>query len=281
MTSRPPSRERLNAALREAAEERGIDVQRLRRHLVFQRLLARLSSSQRWVLKGGFALEVRLSDRARATRDLDLALLEETHDVRALLLDELADGSDGFSFEVGPARPARAEDAGGTGWRLSLRCTSDGVEVATVRLDVVIRTAEIEGAIAPLRVRAPVSGLGLDDVEVLAVDVAQHAAEKVHALTREYAGGRPSSRVKDLLDLVLLAEAGLLPDPRWKARLDGVYAARDGVTPPLTLPRPPESWRREYPSLARDSGAALHDLDDAAAFVSDLYARTVNPEDSA
>jgi len=64
------------------------------------------------VLKGGVALEVRLKERARATRNLDLAIREDVvagEEVRDLLIDALAvdvDG-DGFSFQVGSESLAR------------------------------------------------------------------------------------------------------------------------------------------------------------------------------
>src|SRR5713226_5769624 len=70
------------AALRQALETRlgnrsretGIDLERLRRRAAFERLLVRLElgAPHRWVVKGGMALEIRLGDRARSTRDLDL-----------------------------------------------------------------------------------------------------------------------------------------------------------------------------------------------------------------
>jgi hypothetical protein len=51
------------------------DLQRLRRQVAFDRLLARmfdpsLAARQCWVLKGGYALEMRFHE-ARSTRDLD------------------------------------------------------------------------------------------------------------------------------------------------------------------------------------------------------------------
>ena len=72
------------AALRQAIEdrlavqarERGVDVNRLRRNLVFERISVRLEASEpgNWVVRVGMALEWRLRDRARATRDLDLVV---------------------------------------------------------------------------------------------------------------------------------------------------------------------------------------------------------------
>jgi len=50
-----------------------MDLQRIRRTVAFNRFLARIfaDSTSPWVLKGGYAMELRL-DNARATRDIDL-----------------------------------------------------------------------------------------------------------------------------------------------------------------------------------------------------------------
>ncbi len=66
----------LEARLLNQSRETGVSLGRLRRGVVFERLLARLARSGEdgWVLKGGMALEIRMGGRARATKDLDLAL---------------------------------------------------------------------------------------------------------------------------------------------------------------------------------------------------------------
>ena len=70
-------------ALRQALERRpnakvnnNAEVQRLRRLVSFDRLLARLFAAQEspWLVKGGYGLEVRYGMKARTTRDVDLAL---------------------------------------------------------------------------------------------------------------------------------------------------------------------------------------------------------------
>lgn len=70
-------------SFRAAIEERhssisktdGIDAQRLRRDVAFDRLLVRLfaMASPPWALKGGYAMQLR-TDSARTTKDVDLAL---------------------------------------------------------------------------------------------------------------------------------------------------------------------------------------------------------------
>jgi len=77
-------------ALRTALEQRlltrsqatGISLDRLRRRVLFERIVARLQAAEPglWVIKGGMALEVRLRDDARLTKDLDLGLRAEVRD---------------------------------------------------------------------------------------------------------------------------------------------------------------------------------------------------------
>jgi hypothetical protein len=46
---------------------------------------------------------------------------------------------------------------------------------------------------------------GISPIEVPAIPLAQHVAEKVHAYTRSYGDGQTSTRVKDLVDMVFIA----------------------------------------------------------------------------
>jgi len=80
----PSPRYRTAGAFRHSLEERlnqisknqGIDLLRLRRRVSFERLLARLFTNPhpQWVLKGGYAIELRFENLARATRDIDLSI---------------------------------------------------------------------------------------------------------------------------------------------------------------------------------------------------------------
>ena len=68
-------RRALEDRLKRIAQEEKVDVNRLRRQVAFDRLLARLFQPDQppWVLKGGYALEL-LFHTARATIDIDLTL---------------------------------------------------------------------------------------------------------------------------------------------------------------------------------------------------------------
>lgn len=68
----------LEERLRNIAKNEGTDIQRLRKQVAFDRFLARLfsnSDSVSWVLKGGYAMELRIKE-ARMTKDVDLVVNE-------------------------------------------------------------------------------------------------------------------------------------------------------------------------------------------------------------
>jgi len=89
---------------------KGDNLQRLRRKVAFDRLLARLftSEEQQFFLKGGYAMELRLKT-ARATKDIDLTSLKRVKDDDQLLsniiledLRQLAkqDLGDFFTYQI-------------------------------------------------------------------------------------------------------------------------------------------------------------------------------------
>jgi len=62
----------------------GVPIQRIRKAVLFERLLARLQlvAPDRWLLKGALALDFRFGAGARATNDMDLARADADPDVR-------------------------------------------------------------------------------------------------------------------------------------------------------------------------------------------------------
>jgi hypothetical protein len=76
---------------------------RLRKTVAFDRLLVRLLRARpdRWALKGGLALQLRLGDRARTTKDIDLSFERAGEDVLGALRDAASiHMQDWFGFEV-------------------------------------------------------------------------------------------------------------------------------------------------------------------------------------
>ncbi|MEU8125347.1 nucleotidyl transferase AbiEii/AbiGii toxin family protein [Spirillospora sp. NPDC049024] len=275
-------RRALEARLKQRAEETGTDLSRLRRVAVFDRIGARLSAAERgWVLKGGASLEFRLGVRARATKDLDLALLGGPNDGVALreeLIETLAVDVDGdrFTFTVRPPTALEPDSAGRPGWRFSVDAALAGKSFATIRLDVVLRGEELA---ATERITLP-GFLDFADVPartIESVDRRQHFAEKLHALTRDY-GERPNTRVKDLVDMVLLIEDGLPPDRSLLDVVKHVFAARAVHPVPPDIPDPPPIWATEYPRLAEDRTLAEPKLATALDLVRKFWAQTLTTE---
>ena len=246
---------------------------------------SRASVSENWVLKGGFCLEVRLGTAARTTKDLDLALVTDEQvgsvlDVQDLLFAEVSatTPADGFRFDVGLPAPISADELGNPGWRITIRSTVGGDHFESVKVDVVARPGEIAGGVETLVLKPLLPGVaGHDPVAVHAVDVHQHAAEKLHAYARVYARDRPSSRVKDFVDLVLLTEAGVLSREPLSTRLRQVYAVRDASTPPPDLPPPPASWTAPYATMAAELGLTASTAEQGWATVAAEYRLALPP----
>lgn len=117
---------------------------------------------------------------------------------------------------------------------------------------------------------------GVPDVRIRAVDPAQHAAEKLHALARDFANGRVNTRVKDLVDLVLLTDAGLIDPSNVRERLRQVYVVRDGREPPIAPPDPPPQWAQEFATHVEALELSTPDLVAATRMLHDLW-RSVCP----
>lgn len=100
----------LEQRLRNRSSDTGVGLDRLRRRVVFERIVARFEAAEpgRWVLKGGMAPEVRLRDDARLTKDIDLGLRDDIEGAAHLqerLVDALAVDQDGDGFELLAAYP--------------------------------------------------------------------------------------------------------------------------------------------------------------------------------
>jgi hypothetical protein len=96
--------------------------------------------------------------------------------------------------------------------------------------------------------------------------LAQHISEKVHAYTRLHSSG-PNTRVKDLVDLLLIAELDqTLSRVEVRQALETTFADRGSVLPER-LPDPPLNWEKPYRELAREARLRQLVLSDAMSAV--------------
>ena len=243
------------------SRESGVALDRLRRRVLFERVVSRIEVAEPglWVLKGGMALEVRLSDAARLTKDIDVGLRDSVAspaDLHERLIDALSNDpfNDRFTFEVSEPAALREDGGGHPTWRVPVAAFLAAKPFGAIKVDVSPRAHELQATDRlPLPNSLDFAGIPTTEVEI--VDVHRHAAEKFHAMTRDF-GDRENSRVRDLLDLVLLIENELLSPGAVADAARAVWAERDGTQPPRPLPPLPASWPARYAQLADG-----HDVD--------------------
>ena len=264
------------------SRETGVAIDRLRQRVLFERIVARIQVAEPglWVLKGGMALEVRLNDAARATKDIDVGLRDVvtgSTDLHERLIDALACDpfDDRFFFEVSEPTALREDNAGYLTWRASIAAALAGKPFGAIKLDISPRAHELHTTDwLPLPNTLDFAGITTTEVEIIATP--RHAAEKFHAMTRDF-GDRDNSRVRDLLDLVLLIENNMLSPDTVADAARTVWAERNGTNPPQLLPALPTSWPRRYAQLANNHDVEARTFSQAVALVQHLWTQMYPP----
>lgn len=267
------------------SKETKVSLDRLRRRVLFERIVSRLRAAGpgQWVLKGGMALEVRLLDEARLTKDIDLGLrgdVADAQELRERLVEALATDVDGdqFTLIVGPVKQLMEDDGGHLTWRVKVAAELAGRPFGTVQVDVSPRSHELDATdFVPLPNSLEFAGVIAPLVEI--VDVNRHAAEKFHGMLRDYSD-RDNTRVRDLVDLVLLTEHDLLDPPALAAAIRLVWSERDSVSPPATLPSLPPSWLGRYERLVAEHDVEATSFPTAVSVVEAMWAEMFPTEET-
>ena len=163
-------------------------------------------------------------------------------------------------FAFSPELPMSLADGTAT-WRVRIAVRLARRPFGRVQLDIALRPYDLD-ATDMLTMPNSLDFAGVPDVRFEVVDLHRHAAEKFHAMLRDF-GDRENSRVRDLVDLVLLAELDLLDDAKLGAALSRVWTEREDVAPPEALPSLPEGWPARYQRLAAQLDLASTSLIDA------------------
>lgn len=227
------------------------DIARLRRTVTFDRFLARLAVADHaaWVLKGGAALEFRIPDRARTTKDVDLALTSDDDPVAVLIDDVSADPfGDFFAFAVTGRKELAAGVDRGRVQRLSIEARLGGRVFERFVADLVTPSAEVPAS-ERILLGARLDFAEVPVVELAVINLRSHWAEKLSAYLRRY-DDRPNTRVRDLVDLVLLIEHGLEPDNALVVAVRETFASRRQPMPTGSLPSMADDWAVAFESMA-------------------------------
>ncbi|HTE47621.1 MAG TPA: nucleotidyl transferase AbiEii/AbiGii toxin family protein [Gemmatimonadaceae bacterium] len=209
-TEPPPSAGVLARYARAYAKELGVSEGRVRAWISYMVLAGLLEQSRQssdgfqFTVKGGVALELRLRNQARATKDIDLVLHHDEADL-AHALERAVDASAGGGYQgfnyrrkgaplVLENRTISVEFAvtyeGGT-W------TSIIVDVARAELG----EGEIE--LLPAVLLHEATGI-TGPTELPCLSLRMHVAQKLHGMTLPPRRGKRNERFKDLVDVLLM-----------------------------------------------------------------------------
>lgn len=219
-----------------------------------ERLMARVfqSPDDPWVLKGGTSLLVRVTD-SRWSRDVDL--MTDAHNLEGALRDfeRAATRADSDQLRV------QVED---TGKRLSGRQTSvhgakirvrwwaGAKELPPVKVDLAIGALMTDNP-EHSRITSRLGLEGLESVPVRLYPVADHIADKVVATEGRYRDLGESSRIHDLVDLVILGRTQTVDGAALERAIAGERIHQG--QPALEHFTPPAAWESSFSEWSRRS----------------------------
>lgn len=196
----------LEMAVKEAAKKAPLDTNRAIQSFYHHRFLCRVFSKplSPFALKGGHSMLARTID-ARLTRDIDLTtselhLEEALNELKRLAAINLGDF---VSFVFVDASPIKSEDEYREGYAVKFDAFLGSKKIQGVSIDLVSDEIPCESVdiITPAD-RLAIEGISSFDYQVYPAE--RSIADKVCALLERH-DGRPSSRVKDLVDIAVYA----------------------------------------------------------------------------
>lgn len=272
-------RQALTARLRTLAENSRWELHQLQRQFVYDRLLERLYlMDDGWIVKGAVALLAR-DLGVRASLDIDVYRAKEADAAEADLREAARrDLGDWFRFEIGPRQPVAD---GATGVRLPVTAYVGATEWGSFHVDLVGSDLRMLGEPDDVPALAQVGIPELEQRGYRAYPLVDHVADKIAATIERYGSSReqPSTRYRDLVDLVAIAE-GATVDAEQQLRSLASEVERRGISLPETFDAPDRAlWEQGFATEAQRSVlASAPTLDQALAivrpFVDPLLTRT-------
>ncbi len=233
--------------------------------MAYDRFLERLYLvDDGWVVKGATALLAR-EIGVRATIDVDVYRAVERQAAEADIGRAAdLDIGDWFTFDMGPAR---AHLDGAAGVRFSVTAYVGATEWAQFHVDLVGSNLRMTGEPNEMPALARIVMPNVDQHGYRVYPLVDHVADKVVAIIERH-GDRPSTRYKDLVDLVaIITEASV--DAKLQRTALQSEATRRGIILPNRFDVPDRAlWKTGYESEAQRSLLPLaQTLDEALAIV--------------
>jgi len=274
-------RQALTDKLRTLAENSRWELPQLRRQFAYDRFLERLYfMDEGWIVKGAVALLAR-NLGVRASLDIDVYRAKEADAAEADLREAAhRDLGDWFRFDVGPRRPVAD---GASCVRLPVRAFVGPTGWESFHVDLVGSDLRMLGEPDDVPALAQVDIPELEQRGYRAYPLVDHVADKIAATIERYGptGEQPSTRYRDLVDLVAIAEGAAVDAEQQLCSLTSEVQRR-GVTLPETFDVPDRGmWEQGYAREAnRSLLASAQTLDEALAivrpFVNPLFAETAS-----
>jgi len=274
-TGPPPSAGVLTKYAQAYAREVGVSEGRVRAwvsYMIMAGVLERAAGggNPRFIVKGGVALELRLRDRARATKDIDVVLQHPEADlVRSLERALTGDAYQGFTFrrkgeplllENGTVNMEFAVTYRGGAWT--------GIVVDIARAEP--GESEIEWVQAiPLTKVFGITG----PVELPCLPLRLHVAQKLHGMTLPPRRGKRNERFRDLIDLLLMEEL-VTDDAGLREACESVFRTRRTHDWPPPLEVPPH-WVEPFARLAEELDLPVSDIQGGLARVRAFVERII------
>lgn len=241
-----------------AAKETGVPSHALLRRFVFERFLARVfhQPDSSWVLKGGTAVLARVHD-ARTTKDVDLFHQANSLDAALEVLQTAIAGvrlDDYFRFVITKVeRGLGGGQPGVDGCRVTVEAYCGSKKKDTFGVDLV--TGSMMTASPQIAVDQVLELRGIPAAPLRLYPVVDHIADKLCATQAAYGedGTKRSSRVRDLVDLVVLARTQDIDGDDLIAAIHAEWTHRK--LPGRPVFDPPPMWESQYGRVARPVGA--------------------------
>ena len=263
-------------AVKKAMRRSGVEPGEGYHQALRDRFLCRVfaDENETFVLKGGSGLLARIPD-ACATRDLDFATNEKGSAEDALAeMERVAaiDLGDWCRFVL--TKHEESMDENGYSRLLKLRfATFVGVEEKDpVLIDLSLDCAT---TLPPERI-APANRIeiaGVEEHDYLMYPLADQLADKLCAIMELQPGGYPSSRMKDLIDVVIYATHETFVQRELRRAVESECAKR-GMEVPGRFAAP-EFWRDRFASFSRGKLADEYASFGAASVIASRFFDTV------
>lgn len=277
-TAPPPSAGVLARYAQAYARELGVAEGRVRAWVAYMILAGVLergtgAGTPRFMVKGGVALELRLRDRARATRDIDIVLLDVSAD-HADALEQALSGEayQGFSFRR--KGPALVLDNGAV--NVEIAVTFHGQPWTTISIDIA-RAEAGESDIEWVKAIVLTEAFGVTGPAALpCLPLRFHVAQKLHGLTLPPRPGKQNERFRDLVDLLLMEALVAHDDVALREACELVFRSRRTHPWPPNLDALPPHWAEPFARLAGELELPERDLETALLRVRSFVARILS-----